>query len=126
MKRTKLKKIKPVILIYYCSDHDPIELWQPEDPADVDVWVLFSIGPDRSGGNDFYLHIVTPNNLRGANPGRHGLIINWYDWPTVLQEVDKILDACQGYDWGDIVEKLAKHMKWEYENFIMSRQGQAR
>jgi hypothetical protein len=117
MKRLKLNKIKPVIVSHDCSDHDPIELWQPVDPADVDFWMNFTIGPDRSGGDNFQVRVVTPNNLRGANADRHAIIILYYEWPAVLQEVEKILDACQGNDWREISETLAKHMYWEYENY---------
>src|SRR5689334_16825352 len=117
MRRNKINVIKPVIISYDCSDHDPIQAYEPLDPTDVDFWMTFTIGPDQTGGDNFQVHIVTPNNLRGANAGKYAIVINYYEWSSVLDEVEKILDSCRGTDWREIAENLAKSLHWEFEDY---------
>jgi hypothetical protein len=117
MRKIKVKEVRPVIVNYDCWDHDPIESYEPMDPTDVDYWMTFTIGPDRTAGDLFQVHIVTPGNLRGANAGKYAIVLNYYDWSSVLSEVEGILDRCRGRDWGETCEKLAKHFYWEYENY---------
>lgn len=57
--------MKPIIISYDCTDHDPIEEWVPDDVFDIDFWMNFTIGPDNKGGDNFQVHVVTPNNLHG-------------------------------------------------------------
>ncbi|MFL1467591.1 Imm8 family immunity protein [Marinobacter sp. HN1S83] len=109
--------MKPVILSYDCSDHDPIDQWAPNDVYDVDFWMNFTIGPDHEGGDNFQVHIVTPNNLHGRNATKHAIVLNEFSWPAVLAEVKAILAQCEGPSWSEISEKLSGYMAWEYEGY---------
>ncbi|MFC1520545.1 Imm8 family immunity protein, partial [Pseudomonadota bacterium] len=105
------------IVSYDCTDHDPIDKWVPDDAHDVDFWMNITVGPDSEGGDNFQVHIVTPNNLNGKNSSKHAIVLNEYSWLGVVSEVEKILEQCQGHDWVSISEQLSKHMSWEFENY---------
>lgn len=107
----------PIIIDYDCTDHDPIDLWEPENPLDVDFWMNFTIGYDKKGGDNFQLHVITPNNLQGPDSAKYAIVLNNYKWESVLAEVNKILGLCHGSDWEEVSAKLAKYMSWEFENY---------
>lgn len=109
--------MKPIIISYDCTDHDPIDKWVPDDVFDVDFWMNFTIGPDSEGGDDFQVRIVTPNNLHGKNSAKHAIVLNKYSWPKVIAEVESILEQCQGINWAGVSEQLSQFMCWEYENY---------
>lgn len=109
--------MKPVIVSYDCTDYDPIDKWVPDDPYNVDFWMNFTIGPDMKGGDNFQVHIATPNNLNGKNSDKHAIVLNEYSWPSVLAAVEHMLEKCQGTDWSEISEKLSQLMCWEFEDY---------
>ena len=109
--------MKPIIISYDCTDYDPIEKWVPDNPTDVDFWMNFTIGPDIKGGDNFQIHIVTPNNLQGKNADKYALVIRNYSWPVVLNNIENILENCQGENWSEVSEKLSQLMYWEFENY---------
>lgn len=109
--------MKPVIISYDCTDHDPIDKWLPDDLYDVDIWVNFTIGPDFKGGDNFQVRIVTPNNLRGKDSAKHAIILNEYSWSKVLDAVEAMLEQCQDISWIGISEQLSQLMYWEYDNY---------
>lgn len=109
--------MKPVIISYDCTDHDPIDEWVPEDAYDVDFWMNFTIGPDIKGGDNFLVRVVTPNNLHGKNSAKHAIVLNEYTWAIVLAEVDAILEHCQGISWTGISAQLSQYFQWEYDNY---------
>lgn len=109
--------MKPIIISYDCTDHDPIDKWLPDDFCDVDVWVNFTIGPDSKGGDNFQVRVVTPNNLKGKNSAKHAIILNEYSWPKVLAAVEAILELCQGTSWAGISKQLSQLMYWEFDNY---------
>lgn len=116
-----LTPTKPVIKSFDCTDHDPISAWVPDDPADVDFGMNFSIGlPDETGADNFQVHVVTHEalkHLRGAENRKYLLVLHEYSWPAVLAAVDAVLEECRGYDWSDMAEKLRLHFFWEYEGY---------
>lgn len=110
--------MKPVIVNFDCADHDPIDSWQPSDPSVVDFWMNFTIGTDPSAGDNFQVHIVTKAALSGEATGKHTIVLDRYDWDSVLSEVECLLEQCSGSNWSEISEKLSKHMYWEFENYV--------
>jgi hypothetical protein len=109
--------MKPIILSYDCIDHDPIDEWIPTDIFNVDFWMNFTIGPDMKGGDNFQVHVITPNNLHGKNSDRHAIVLTEYSWSSVLAAVDGMLEKCQGKNWRQITDQLSQTMHWEYENY---------
>lgn len=109
--------MKPIIISYDCTDHDPIDKWVPDNVFDVDFWMNFTIGSDSKGGDNFQVRVATPNNLRGNNAAYHAIILNEYVWPKVLSAVEAILGQCQDPNWEDITRQLSQLMYWEFENY---------
>jgi hypothetical protein len=109
--------MKPIIISYDCTDHDPIEEWVPDDVFDVDFWINFTIGPDMKGGDNFQVHIVTPNNLHGKDSEKYAIVIKQYSWSSLLTVIINMLEKCQGRNWSEISEKLSQLMYWEFENY---------
>lgn len=109
--------MKPIIISYDCTDHDPIDKWVPDDVYDVDFWMNFTIGPDSKGGDNFQVRVVTPSNLHGKNSAKHAIIISEYSWPQVIAAVEVMLEQCQDKNWTGISEQLSQLMYWEYENY---------
>lgn len=115
--RKQITVKKPIIIDYDCIEHDPIDTWLPNDIYDVDVWINFTIGTDKSAGDNFLVRVVTPNNVHGKNDAKHAIILNEYSWKNVLLNMETILEKSQGYDWLDISEKLSQFMQWEYQDY---------
>lgn len=109
--------MKPIIISYDCTDHDPIEGWVPDDAFNVDLWINFTIGPDIEGGDNFMVRIVSPKNLHNKDTAKHAIILNEYSWPKVVTEVASILEQCQGTSWAEVAEQLSHFMHWEYDNY---------
>ena len=103
---------------YFCSDHNPIEEWQPGDPTNVDCWVDIYLGPDdEPSGTFFSFHVVTHkalSNLTGPEK-KYLVVLPLYSWKSVDEKIDSILEKCKGYDWSDMCEKLRPYLHWEYE-----------
>lgn len=109
--------MKPIIIGYDCTDHDPIDKWVFDDVSNVDFWMNFTVGLDHKGGDNFQIRIVTPNNLKGKNSAKYAIVLDEYSWTKVMAEVEVMLEKSQDTDWEGISEKLAKLMCWEYENY---------
>lgn len=109
--------MKPIIISYDCTDHDPIDKWIPDDSYDVDYWMKFTIGPGNEGGENFRVRVVTPNNLHSKASPKYAIILTEYSWLKVIVEVGALLDKCQDTNWAGIAEKLSQFMCREYENY---------
>jgi len=115
--------MRAIIISYDCTDHDPIEEWVPDNVFDVDFWMNFTIGPDMKGGDNFQVHVVTPNNLHGKDSDKHSIVLGEYSWSSVLATVESMLEDCQGSNWSEISEKLSQLMYWEFENYLPYKGG---
>jgi hypothetical protein len=109
--------MKAIIVNYDCTDHDPIDEWVPENDRDVDFWMNFTIGLDKSSGDNFQVRIISPIKLRNKTSKKFTIVIEKYSWISVLSAVEKILEQCQGSDWLDISEQLSQFMYWEFEDY---------
>jgi hypothetical protein len=109
--------MKPIIISYDCTDHDPIEQWVPNDPFDVDIWINFTIGPNSKSGDNFLARVITSNNLHGKDSDKYAVILTEYSWANVIYEINRFLEMCSGNNWLEISEKLSKFMHWEYQDY---------
>ncbi len=101
-----------------CSDHDPIEDWQPPDPRSVDIWINITLGPDQRGGDNFQLRVLTPDKLEqgGAVP-EYSIVLETYSWPAVLAALEAVLQQCRGDDWNAVATQLSQHLWWEFADY---------
>lgn len=62
--------MKPQLKAQDCTDHDPIEAWQPADPAQVNYWLCLHIGPaDQRGAELFYVNGLSGPAARQLDAG---------------------------------------------------------
>ena len=58
---------RPVIKDWDFIEHDPIDLWMPEDPSDVEFWCNIAVGFESEEGADiFQVHIATKHCLEST------------------------------------------------------------
>ncbi len=108
--------IKPVIRDISSSDLGEIESWEPKDSTNVDFWLTIMIGVDQHGGDNFDVHVVSPQNLKpGPTSKKYALVLNEYSWDILMTRIDEVLTKCSGFNWPEISEQLSKHFYWEYE-----------
>lgn len=109
--------MKAIINSYHCLEHDPIEDWQPENPADINVSINFTIGLEATSRDNFLLHVITPSQQVGSLPTKYTLVIDYFKIQIILTSVQDMLEQCQGNSWEDITQKLSQFMQWEFENY---------
>jgi len=114
--------MQPVIKGFDCIDLDPIEDWTPRALEDVHYELCLHIGSQGDIGVDyFHVDILTPQAINRHNLGskvrKHSLIINPYSWEAVLSKIETILTQCEGSDWSQCAILLAKHFRWEFDNY---------
>ena len=94
--------MKPVIVSYDCTDHDPIDKWVPQDPLIVDFWMNFTIGPNKTAGDNFQVRVITKNCIQPNQKTERAIVLNTYSWPSLLATVESMLENNQGKDWCEI------------------------
>lgn len=87
------------------------------------VNVLMGIGLPSSNEMDYFevrvcslkwleLNEVYPLLLR------HTLIINKYNYESLLKAIEECLGKCSGSSWEDISMKLSRFFLWEFEDYV--------
>lgn len=110
---------KPQIIECWCDDHENIEEWVPEDPSDFDFFLGITIGNDQHVGDDFTVHVLSPNNIQaGTNAKKYLIVMPTYSWGALTKEIECILNKCADISWFGMQEKLAKNLHWEYEGMV--------
>lgn len=115
----------PELKGYDCSYHDPIDRWVP-DGDEVLFWLTLHIGePGRDGADLYTVPVATVPGLKTAkwkqrprSPGTKDvqpIVLREYTWEGVLASVRERLQACSGYAWLDVQDKLRHQFAWEYE-----------
>ena len=114
--------MNPELKAQDCADHDPIEAWQPANPADIDYWLCLHIGVAGEPGADlFYVNVLseTAATLVDADELalRKKIVIQDYSWSAVVDAIQEILQQSNGASWGEIAVKLSRRFDWEFENY---------
>jgi hypothetical protein len=99
----------------------------PADPENFGLSIRLEVGLVGSDATDLFdLFVCTPYWIKerlaqeGAAWGRHTLLIPKYDYDLIVQAITKRTDACQGKDWPEIANKLARFTAWEFEDYQQS------
>jgi hypothetical protein len=101
----------------------PLEDYIPEDPANVSLHLVASVG--ILGGGDgadlFDIHVCTPRWLAGevdADPieiGAGMLIVSTYDYARVASFIRDYISGCQGRTWLEAALRVCKIGNWEFD-----------
>ena len=105
-----------------CTDHDPIEAWQPPDADDVDYRLCLHIGPAGQSGEElFYVNVLSDAAARRIPAARLArrkhIIVSDYSWSGVMRAVNEALREAEGADWSEVAQKLARRFDWEFERY---------
>jgi hypothetical protein len=110
---------KPLVIEYWCDDQESIESWVPEDTSDFDFYLNMMIGCDQHAGDNFTVHVVSPNNIEpGSEAKKYLIVLSVYSWESLKNEIDSILEKCANISWFGMQEELSKHFHWEYEGMV--------
>lgn len=116
--RADLKRIYSIEL--------PVSLkeYRPVNPENFGLSIRLEAGLVGSDMADLFdLFLCTPYWIQeqcaqnGAIWGRHMLLMPEYDYGLILQAVIRRMDACQGRDWHEVANKLARFAAWEFEDY---------
>jgi hypothetical protein len=95
-----------------------------DDPADASQWIRVMAGPsDAPGAESFDVNVCTPGWLQrevsrtGPMAGRHLLVVDTWDAPTVARTIKDLFSSVTGDDWSAIGEKLSRLGYWEFEDY---------
>ncbi len=104
-------------------DVDDLDGWAPQS----DAWALglrVIAGPDDGPGEEsFDLTVCNVAWLAervrrdGVYDGRHHLVVEEYDWPTIRAFLERRVQDCQGATWRDVAGQLARLGYWEFEDY---------
>ncbi len=99
-----------------------LESYQPEEESVFGLWIFLRIGPEEeSGGHDYRVHVCTPEwlckNHWVPELMRHMLLVRKYNFNEIKKIVTDYIDQCEGDDWMEIAEKLARVFQWEFEDY---------
>ena len=93
----------------------------PGDPANCEVLLEATIGPDSSDAADiFFFSVVTPSAL--ANDGRFRwgrglLIVPVFSWEAVDLALARLLAHCRRDSWAEVAAELNKNLHWEFDSY---------
>jgi len=112
----------PQLKAFDCFDHDPIDQWMPDSDEDVCYSLCLHIGPtDEEGSDLFYVDVYTQQAIKSHNLGKsvsqRGIVVNPYSWDGVMRKVQATIERCEGENWSQQAELLAKHFSWEFANY---------
>jgi hypothetical protein len=104
-----------------------LESWRPGQ-VDFALPVRLIVGPEGCVGEEsFDLTVCTAGWLLdlarrdGVVDGRHCLIVETFDYRTILAYVTKRVSACDGETWEEVASKLSRLGHWEFEDYSPSR-----
>jgi hypothetical protein len=96
----------------------------PEDPESFGLWIEFRAGPEDScGADDYRILVCTPDWIKQACrhekvvSGRHMLIVLEYDIEEIKSAIDRSVEECNGRDFEEMANKIARFAAWEFEDY---------
>jgi Immunity protein 8 len=104
----------------HSPDADDLAAFSPPT-ATFSLLVQMLVGPsDGDGEESFDVLVCSPDWLRHqADPviGRHLLIVSGFKWGRIRSFLDEQVAACEGADWLEVVNKVGRIGRWEFEDY---------
>jgi hypothetical protein len=83
------------------------------------------VGPSTSEGEEsFDICVCSPEWLQQEHQpiiGRHLLIVNHFDWPSIEAFLELKVAECSGTSWDEVAEKVGRLGHWEFEDYRPAR-----
>lgn len=96
----------------------------PEDETTFAFLMQIIVGiKGEKGGDSFNIEVCTPkwllenNNSDDIIFGRHKLIVFEYNIERIIKLITKHCESCEGNNWEEIANKIARIALWEFEDY---------
>ncbi len=103
--------------------HD-LEAWTPADEGCFGFLVQAIVGPrDGAGEESFDFTVCSPEWLAqmhgrdAAVLGRHHILLFAFDFGKVRDRIESVVNSAEGRDWREVANQIARHGKWEFEDY---------
>jgi hypothetical protein len=88
------------------------------------LWIEFRAAPEDScGADDYRILGCTPDWIKQVCrhekvvSGRHMLIVLEYDIEEIKSAIDRSVEECNGRDFEEMANKIARFAAWEFEDY---------
>ena len=117
--------MKAVLKRLHSPDIHDLENYQPEDPKKFGFLLQAMIGPEGQNGEEsFDIEVCTPKWLEETYNddqvviGLYHLIVRKYNYQKIVLAIKGFLLDCYGENWNEIVEKVSRLGKWEFDGYV--------
>ena len=101
-----------------------LEAESPSDPEDFCILIQMIAGPsDGPGEESFDFLVCTPSWIASVVDrerflfGRNYLIVQYYDYRLISEQLNRLCQRISGKDWTEIAHKLNRFGHWEFEDY---------
>lgn len=109
----------------------PLSEWQPDTLEDTWVSIELTIGEvGTPNAEPFCLLVSTAEAFRlhdlkrsSIELGMHTMIVDVWDWPTIQNEIEDKVKACQAKTWPESLKALSLHFTREQSVFFLKQPG---
>jgi len=92
------------------------EGWEADDPSDVKFFLYLDIGEAGDIWSEhFSVLVVTPNNRPRNDPSARFLLVPYYSFSNLKEQLLKTLTACERDNWDACLDALRNCFRWEYD-----------
>jgi hypothetical protein len=118
--------IRAELTAILCSDvpDGDFSAFRPDDPSCFSCALQLMGGVhNQGGGESFQLTLCTPQwlaqNYSEADVviGKNLLIVFDFNYPRILQWLNRYIEGCTGETWGDVARKISHIASWEFEDY---------
>jgi hypothetical protein len=116
--------ISAAIKRLYSPEVRDLAAYIPAEASNFGFLLQVIAGPAGEAGEEsFDVMVCTPNWLSdklgsdGTLLGRHHLLINHYDYPSLERFIADYCSNCRGETWSEVAEQLGRLGKWEFEDY---------
>ncbi len=118
--------IRAELTAILCSDEPDGDFssYRPDNPACFSCALQLIVGVHNEGGGEYYqLTVCTPQWLIENHAeddvivGRNYLIVLDYNYPRIVQWLNRYVERCTGETWKTIDEKLSYIASSEFEGY---------
>jgi len=116
--------VQGIIRRFHSPDVYDLRHWSPDDPTCFGFLLQALIGPkDGEGEESFDFVVCSPKWLRrkygddAAILGRYHILLFVYDFDRIREAIEAIVAHATGSNWREVASKIARHGRWEFENY---------